>query len=293
MKGSLAAAIEALEASKAEAKKRRAEEWARDQELRATGNGPPKAPEAWSAKDLRFLASGHTLKAKRAEKWRRGCDTCWTSRAQDSSDHCVDCGGLSSLVHRFNCAGLQYKFQAGAPFDWARVEVAGGQPVKDYLGSWAQAVVAGDGDVGSACLVGKPGRGKSALAHQLAVDALFAGHPVRWVGWAKHLERMRASMAGDGPADGVWSSLPSRGLVVIDDLGSVQPKRPEWVWEQTCTLLEDQPLSVTLLITTNCTPGSGPMGMGQIFGERAASRLKGACNERIFSLVGDDHRCSL
>jgi len=133
-------------------------------------------------------------------------------------------------------------------------------------------------------LIGPVGVGKTHLAIALLRMALDAGYAGMYLPVRDYMRRLRQSYGDEAP-----DPLPdasSRGVLVLDDLGSVRLDRnPEHVREALLDLLDNRYLAVLpTIVTSNHTVAE----LRKDLDERIASRLCEMC-ERVV-LQGEDYR---
>ena len=264
---------------------------------------PPPAPDTWGFMHMRIDACGEVLQAIPRPPYDRGCAECYqfggyiqrrmvsNGIEYEGMQKCPFCAELTKRIGIINRAKLPAKFEAET-HDWGKVKLAGYKDPENIFTTWLEKLVE-DGRNVSLAFVGGTGRGKSFTAYSLAKKAIDAEVPARWLHWPGFLESIKNTYGKNGVRpDEVWEcNLPTSGVLVVDDLGAGVVT--QWSRQIAWTLFERKPPGVTLIITSNGKPNTaGPIGLDEMIGERAASRMAGACGQgrSIFEFSGGDKR---
>ena len=264
---------------------------------------PPPAPMSWGWQHLGINSEGEVLQAYPRSPYDKGCASCvdfggYIERASivdgrhyTALEKCPHCKALTDKVDRINRARLPSKF-AAETLDWSEIRLASRKsPEVEFVG-WVESFVeARKGP--SMALLGPTGRGKSFTAYTLSKYALDSGIDARWLHWPTFLESIKSTY-GNGKLrpEQVWElNLPTRGILVVDDLGAGVVT--DWSRQIAWTLFERKPVGVTFIVTSNGHPtAEGAGSLDDMIGERAASRLFGTCGrgKTVYQLIGADKR---
>ena len=267
---------------------------------------PPPAPAEWGWHHIDTEAASDVLKAKPAHPFTDGCELCHQMRGSVLSEikdngmtyevliPCPHCSTLRDRCQRITRAKLPAKFD-GHAFDWSLVSIAFGKQntAQDQLMNWADTVAEGKG-APSIALLGPTGRGKSHAAFMLAKHLLSRDVPVRWTFWSSLLNKLRSTYdksSREREYDIIEAALPSRGVLILDDLGEGQ--NTEWTRGIATRIFEAKPPELTMLVTSNGHPDdSDENSLSRMIGTRATSRMFGICGRGRAVLIfdGDDWR---
>lgn len=264
---------------------------------------PPPAPMSWTWQHLGVNKEGEVLQAFPKPPYDKGCQACFEyggyierqavvdGRHYTALEKCPHCRKLTDKIDRINRAKLPSKFGAQS-LDWSQVRLASNRVAESEFIEWVEAFVE-SGKGPSIALLGPTGRGKSFCAYTLAKYALDCDVNARWLHWPTFLESIKSTYGNTKlRPEQIWElNLPSRGILVVDDLGAGVVT--EWSRQIAWTLFERKPLAVTFVITSNGHPtADGPGGLDEMIGERAASRMFGACGRgaTVYRLIGGDKR---
>ncbi len=264
---------------------------------------PPPAPMAWNWHHLGINREGEVLQAFPKPPYDKGCAACVDfggyierqaivdGRHYTALEKCPHCKALTDKIDRINRAKLPSKF-AVETLDWSEITLASRKdPESEFVG-WVEAFVESRQGP-SLALLGPTGRGKSFTAYTLAKYALDSNIDARWLHWPTFLESIKNTYGNNKlRPEQVWElNLPTRGVLVVDDLGAGVVT--EWSRQIAWTLFERKPLAVTFIITSNGHPKvEGAGSLDEMIGERAASRMFGTCGRgrTVYQLVGVDKR---
>ena len=264
---------------------------------------PPPAPSYWTWNHLGINKDGEVLQAYPRAPYDKGCQACVDfggyierkavvdGRHYTALEKCPHCKALTTKVDRINRARLPSKFSI-EPLDWSRVRLACRKNAESEFVGWVDAFVEAERGP-SIALLGPTGRGKSFCAYTLAKYALDSGINVRWLHWPTFLESIKSTYGNNKlRPEQIWEcNLPTRGVLVVDDLGAGVVT--EWSKQIAWTLFERKPLAVTFIVTSNGHPTSETAsGLNHMIGERAASRMFGACarGKAVYQFTGEDKR---
>jgi len=267
------------------------------EELQASGSwgptAPPVVPDEWDERAFRLEDSGGTLAARPPDGWAP-CGYCHGSddgRRLAERDHPTlgyrhvvsvpcHCGPMLLRRDRLRQAGIPARFKGrGGDFAW------------DGYSDSATIRAAIEALVGRAkwpprrgvLLYGPPGTGKSTLAGWVAIlAALRHAATVAWLDWPDFCEAMSAEKSL--PRE-VSARLRAVDLLVVDEYGGQRDTefRRE-VFDRTVgARFED---GRPCVMTTNLDPRpqrallgeDDPLDLKGRLGERAYSRLRGACD---------------
>lgn len=264
---------------------------------------PPPAPSAWSWQHLGINREGEVLQAYPTPPYDKGCEACFEfsgyierraivdGRHYTALEKCPHCRKLTDKIDRINRAKLPSKFSKEV-LNWAQIKLASRRNAEAEFVGWAEALVESSQGP-SLALLGPTGRGKSFCAYTLAKYALDCDVGARWLHWPTFLESIKDTYGNNQlrPQE-VWDlNLPSRGVLVVDDLGAGVVT--EWSRQIAWTLFERKPLAVTFIVTSNGHPkANGAGSLDDMIGERAASRMFGTCGRgrTVYQLIGEDKR---
>ena len=253
---------------------------------------PPAAPSPWTVADLVLSAQqaegrGDVIDARIGAPWAIGdglecrCARCHRLDGDievliDGVAHvapCPDCQPGLDLRRHVAEALMPWKWSAqllSDAVDWQRYRLHAGceRPVAEAQ-RWCARVAAGERPP-ALVLGGRTGAGKSHLAAIAMGHALRAGRIGRWIEWPWLLRNLRAQFGKKGsvPPNYFRDTLPTSGLLVIDDLGV--GRATEWVHDTVWSLFELLPNQVALVITTNLQWTEFTAAIG----DRGASRLR-------------------
>ena len=279
-----------------------------DVRARPTATPAPTAPpplSTWTEEHVTLRVEGGRVVAAPVSPWDRRCPDCrdgWRIVRRDGyefAERCA-CHGLRARVEAMTAARLPPDAlgRTLAAYDWARLRASSTARCEGQECS-PRAAIARHAErrapPGRGLLIqGGTGTGKTHLAQGLVQWlCLRHGVRVRWASWAQTLDDLRGAFGAgqrDDTARDHLARLVQAPVLAVDDLGS--ERGTEWsasVFQGVVGARLE--MGGAMVLTTNLRVDADdrdPLSMRRRIGDRAMSRLLGACD--VIRLDAEDYR---